>query len=71
METLRHGNPKKFGIFRAIKNSNDAYDLAMAAGADKANRRMTSAGRRIWNRADYRIAATEFKRVYQLLTKAL
>lgn len=33
------------------------YKMAMAAGKDAANRRMTSQGRTSWNRADYNHAA--------------
>lgn len=33
------------------------YKIAMAAGRDAANKRMTAQGRTNWNAADYRFAA--------------
>jgi hypothetical protein len=32
-------------------------DMARAAGRDAANRRMRAAGRTVWNRADFNLAA--------------
>jgi hypothetical protein len=47
-----------------LKTLTMTYDLAMAAGADAANRRMRKAGRSKWSRGDFAAACAEFDRLY-------
>ena len=44
---------------------------ARAIGQDAANARMRKAGRKVWNRADYRLAIETFRRLWPpLLTSS-
>lgn len=42
----------------------ELYRIAMAAGADEANRRMKREGRTTWNESDYAAACETFKKIY-------
>jgi hypothetical protein len=42
------------------------YDMAMAAGADAANRKMRSEGRTVWNESDWNTMCEEFERIMLL-----
>lgn len=49
----------------AIKETRERqrHDLAIAAGADEADRQMRAAGRTSWTREDYNAAVREYERV--------
>ena len=47
-----------------MKTMNMSYDLAMAAAADAAIRRMRKAGRSKWSRGDHAAACEGFDRLY-------
>lgn len=44
-------------------NHEDFEALARAAATDAANRHMRKAGRKVWNRDDYNVAAEELERI--------
>lgn len=44
-------------------NHEDFEALARAAATDAANRHMRAAGRKVWNRDDYNVAAEELERI--------
>lgn len=48
---------------------NITYEIAQAAGTDKANHRMRKAGRKAWNRADYNAAVREMNRLLPITAR--
>ena len=51
-------------LSEAVKQDEDMQLLANVSAADKANARMTKAGRTRWNRADWNVAVREYDRLY-------
>ena len=48
---------------RHLRTRKDLYDIAMAAGADAADRHMRENARKTWNADDYNLMVQEFNRI--------